>query len=85
MAPGGLVKDPISAMSLGLALIFGTAGLPHILMRFFTVRDARQARTVGAGRDRVHLRVLHSAVRPRLRRHRPRARPIRSFKDAAGA
>jgi len=35
MAPGGLVKDPISAISLGLALIFGTAGLPHILMRFF--------------------------------------------------
>lgn len=45
MAPGGLVKDPISALSLGLALIFGTAGLPHILMRFFTVSDARQART----------------------------------------
>jgi cation/acetate symporter len=45
MAPGGLVKDPISAMSLGLALIFGTAGLPHILMRFFTVRNARDART----------------------------------------
>jgi cation/acetate symporter len=45
MAPGGLVKDPISAISLGLALIFGTAGLPHILMRFFTVSDARQART----------------------------------------
>ncbi|MEH2488503.1 cation/acetate symporter [Bradyrhizobium sp. AZCC 2230] len=45
MAPGGLVKDPISAISLGLALIFGTAGLPHILMRFFTVSDARQARS----------------------------------------
>jgi cation/acetate symporter len=45
MAPGGLVKDPVSALSLGIALIFGTAGLPHILMRFFTVRDARQART----------------------------------------
>src|SRR5258708_7508044 len=45
MAPGGLVKGPISAMSLGLALIFGTAGLPHILMRFFTVRNARDART----------------------------------------
>ncbi|MFE1599795.1 cation/acetate symporter ActP [Methylobacterium sp. ID0610] len=44
MAPGGLVKDPVSAVSLGLALIFGTAGLPHILMRFFTVADARQAR-----------------------------------------
>lgn len=44
MAPGGLVKDPISALSLGVALIFGTAGLPHILMRFFTVSDAVQAR-----------------------------------------
>ncbi|WP_244598835.1 cation/acetate symporter ActP [Rhizobium tubonense] len=44
MAPGGLVKDPISALSLGVALIFGTAGLPHILMRFFTVSDAQQAR-----------------------------------------
>jgi len=45
LAPGGLVRDPISALSLGVALIFGTAGLPHILMRFFTVRNARQART----------------------------------------
>ena len=44
MSPGGLVKDPISAISLGLALMFGTAGLPHILMRFFTVKDAAAAR-----------------------------------------
>jgi cation/acetate symporter len=44
MAPGGLVADPISALSLGLALMFGTAGLPHILMRFFTVSDAQAAR-----------------------------------------
>lgn len=44
MAPGTLVSDPISAISLGIALMFGTAGLPHILMRFFTVRDAVQAR-----------------------------------------
>ncbi|MFG1173132.1 cation/acetate symporter ActP [Erwiniaceae bacterium CAU 1747] len=44
MRPGGLVKDPISALSLGLGLMFGTAGLPHILMRFFTVNDAREAR-----------------------------------------
>ena len=44
MAPGGLVTDPISAISLGLALMFGTAGLPHILMRFFTVADAKAAR-----------------------------------------
>ena len=44
MRPGGLVSDPISALSLGLALMFGTAGLPHILMRFFTVQDAKEAR-----------------------------------------
>ncbi len=44
MGPGKLIKDPISAFSLGLALMFGTAGLPHILMRFFTVPDAKQAR-----------------------------------------
>jgi cation/acetate symporter len=44
MGPGSLIKDPISAISLGLALMFGTAGLPHILMRFFTVADAKAAR-----------------------------------------
>ncbi|TDF60129.1 cation acetate symporter [Cupriavidus sp. L7L] len=44
MRPGGLVSDPVSAVSLGLALIFGTAGLPHILMRFFTVGDVKAAR-----------------------------------------
>ena len=44
MQPGTLVKDPVSAISLGIALMFGTAGLPHILMRFFTVADAKEAR-----------------------------------------
>ena len=44
MAPGALITDPVSAISLGMALMFGTAGLPHILMRFFTVSDAREAR-----------------------------------------
>jgi cation/acetate symporter len=44
MAPGSFVKNPISAVSLGIALMFGTAGLPHILMRFFTVPDAKEAR-----------------------------------------
>jgi cation/acetate symporter len=44
MSPGSLVTDPVSAISLGLALMFGTAGLPHILMRFFTVADAKAAR-----------------------------------------
>lgn len=44
MYTGGLVKDPISAISLGIALMFGAAGLPHILMRFFTVPNAKEAR-----------------------------------------
>ncbi|WP_399696670.1 cation acetate symporter [Xenophilus sp.] len=44
MGPGGFVKDPVSAISFGMALMFGTAGLPHILMRFFTVPDAKEAR-----------------------------------------
>ncbi|MCI7047979.1 cation acetate symporter [Helicobacter sp.] len=44
MLPGGFLPDSISAISLGLALMFGTAGLPHILMRFFTVKDAKEAR-----------------------------------------
>ena len=42
--PGKLIDDPISAISLGIALILGTAGLPHILMRFFTVPNAKSAR-----------------------------------------
>jgi cation/acetate symporter len=45
LAPGRLVTDPLDALSLGLALMLGTAGLPHILMRFYTVRDARTARS----------------------------------------
>ncbi len=45
LAPGKLVTSPTEAVSLGLALMFGTAGLPHILMRFYTVPDAKAART----------------------------------------
>jgi cation/acetate symporter len=45
LAPGRLVSNPLDAISLGLALMFGTAGLPHILMRFYTVPDAKAART----------------------------------------
>jgi cation/acetate symporter len=44
LAPGKLVSDPWNAISLGMSLMFGTAGLPHILMRFYTVRDAKAAR-----------------------------------------
>ena len=44
MGPGKFITDPISAISFGMALMFGTAGLPHILMRFFTVPSAKEAR-----------------------------------------
>ena len=44
LGPGTYLKSPIDTMSLGLALVLGTAGLPHILMRFFTVPDAKAAR-----------------------------------------
>jgi cation/acetate symporter len=44
LAPGRLVSNPLDAVSLGLALMLGTAGLPHILMRFYTVPDAKAAR-----------------------------------------
>jgi len=44
MGPGSLLADPITAVSLSLGLMFGTAGLPHILMRFFTVPNAKEAR-----------------------------------------
>jgi cation/acetate symporter len=44
LLPGAPVANPISAISLGMALMFGTAGLPHILMRFFTVSNATEAR-----------------------------------------
>ncbi|WP_237051520.1 cation acetate symporter [Magnetospirillum sp. ME-1] len=44
MGPGTLLADPVSAVSLSLGLVFGTAALPHILMRFFTVPNAREAR-----------------------------------------
>jgi cation/acetate symporter len=45
LSPGRLVSDPVDAISLGLGLMLGTAGLPHILMRFYTVPDARTARS----------------------------------------
>jgi cation/acetate symporter len=44
MSPGTFVADPVSTISLGIALMFGTAGLPHILMRFFTVSNQKEAR-----------------------------------------
>jgi len=44
LLPGSALGNPINAFSLGMALMFGTAGLPHILMRFFTVGNAKEAR-----------------------------------------
>ena len=44
LTPGSFLADPVTAVSLGIGLMFGTAGLPHILMRFFTVSDAKAAR-----------------------------------------
>ncbi|HCF5435984.1 MULTISPECIES: cation acetate symporter [Pseudomonas] len=44
MAPGGMLSNPIDTISLAVGMMFGTAGLPHILMRFFTVKDANEAR-----------------------------------------
>lgn len=44
LEPGGLIQNPLDAVSLGLALMFGLLGLPHILMRFYTVPDAKEAR-----------------------------------------
>src|SRR5688500_12955793 len=45
LSPGKLISNPLDAISLGMALMFGTAGLPHILMRFYTVPDSKAART----------------------------------------
>ncbi|HEY2290437.1 MAG TPA: sodium/solute symporter [Thermoanaerobaculia bacterium] len=44
LEPGGLITSPLDAVSLGLALMLGLLGLPHILMRFYTVPDAKAAR-----------------------------------------
>ena len=44
LEPGLFLKNPVDQISLGMALVFGTAGMPHILMRFFTVPTARDAR-----------------------------------------
>jgi cation/acetate symporter len=45
LGPGTFLSSPIDTVSLGIALVLGTAGLPHILMRFFTVPDSKAARS----------------------------------------
>jgi len=52
MGPGSFIKDPISAISFGMALMFGTAGLPHILMRFLRCRAPRKHGSRCSGRPR---------------------------------
>ncbi len=68
LAPGRLVSDPIDAISLGLALMFGTAGLPHILMRFYTVPDGAHRARLGGVCHGDHRHVLPADVHSRLRR-----------------
>ncbi len=68
LGPGRLVSDPLDALSLGVALMLGTAGLPHILMRFYTVPDCAHRAVVGDVRDGVHRLLLPVDVHPRIRR-----------------
>ena len=70
LLPGAAVANPINAFSLGIALMFGTAGLPHILMRFFTVKDAKEARKSVFWATDLHRLFLHSDLHHRLRRDR---------------
>jgi cation/acetate symporter len=44
MGPSSLISGPVAAISLGMTLVFGPAGMPHILMRFFTVPNVAEAR-----------------------------------------
>ena len=68
LEPGLFLKSPIDQISLGMALVLGTAGMPHILMRFFTVPTAQAARTVGDLGDGHHRRLLRADPVPRYRR-----------------
>ena len=90
LEPGLLFKAPIDQISLGMALVFGTAGLPHILMRFFTVPTAKAARQSVTLGDGDHRRVLRADAVPRhglrdegRRRPDPRGRRRRQHGGAA--
>jgi len=67
LEPGLYFKSPIDQVSLGMALVFGTAGLPHILMRFFTVPTAQAGPQVGGLGHGHHRRLLRADAVPRLR------------------
>ena len=84
MGPGSLLADPVSAVSLSLALLFGTAGLPHIMMRFFTVPNAKEARKsvfVASGFIGFFFLVVAVLGSPRS----PSSVPIRSSSKAASS
>ena len=69
-APGTYLPKPLDTVSLGLALVLGTAGLPHILMRFFTVPNAKAARSSRGVGDVHHRLLLPADDVHRLRRAR---------------
>ena len=68
LLPGGLVKNPLDTISLGLALMFGTAGLPHILMRFYTVPNSKEARKSVFLCNWFHWIFLYLDIHFRIRR-----------------
>ena len=84
LKPGLFLSTPLDTVSLGLGLVLGTAGLPHILMRFFTVPDAKAARSLGDVGDGADRRLLRDDHLPRLRgsgdpgHGRARRRPARA-------
>jgi cation/acetate symporter len=76
LEPGLFLKNPIDQISLGMALVLGTAGMPHILMRFFTVPTAQAARHFRAVGDGHHRRFLRPDPVPGHGcRHQRRRRP----------
>jgi Na+/proline symporter len=82
--PGSLMADPISAVSLSLGLLFGTAGLPHIMMRFFTVPNAKEARkSVFYATGFIGLFFL--VVMSSARRPSPSSAPTRPSSKAASS
>ena len=83
MNPGMKFKNPLDFISLSLALVFGTAGLPHILIRFYTVPDAKTARSSGGLGHGVDRRFLYHDDVLRLRRGQPARSLISSAKTAA--
>jgi Na+(H+)/acetate symporter ActP len=86
LGPGLFFVKPLDSASTGLAFALGTAGLPHILMRFYTVPDARAARG-SAGWAALHRSLLCLRIDRRLRlarAARPRGREARGHGPEPG-